>query len=93
MKVRLANLEARVTEELAGALAKDKVLDLKNKYLGRKGLFAALLKELAELPKAERGKAGQAINSLKNKVDEDIAACLVSLDAEASVSSIEEAAP
>ncbi|MBE9531486.1 MAG: phenylalanine--tRNA ligase subunit alpha, partial [Proteobacteria bacterium] len=89
MKKRLANLEARLTEELQGELAKDKLLDIKNRYLGRKGLFAALLKELAELPKAERGKAGQAINSLKNKVDDDIAACLASLDEEARATGIE----
>lgn len=89
MKKRLANLEARVTEELLGTLAKDKLLDIKNTYLGRKGLFAALLKELAELPKAERGKAGQAINSLKKKVDEDISACLTSLDEEALATGIE----
>ena len=89
MKRRLADLEARVTEDLQGDLAKDKLLGIKNNYLGRKGLFAALLKELADLPKAERGKAGQAINSLKKKVDEDIEACLAALDEQARVSGIE----
>ncbi|MEE9543075.1 MAG: phenylalanine--tRNA ligase subunit alpha, partial [Thermodesulfobacteriota bacterium] len=90
MKKRLANLEARVTEELQGARAKDKLLEIKNSYLGRKGLFAALLKELTELPKAERGKAGQAINSLKKKVEEDIAACLDDLKSDEIKSGIEE---
>jgi phenylalanyl-tRNA synthetase alpha chain len=90
MKRRLANLEARVTEELQGTLAKDKLLEIKGSYLGRKGLFAELLKELAELPKAERGKAGQAINLLKKKVEDDIAACLEDLKAGELVSGIED---
>lgn len=89
MKKRLANLEARITEELQGTLAKDKLLEIKSRYLGRKGLFAAVLKELAELPKSERGKAGQAINSLKKKVEEDITACLEALKADSMLSDIE----
>ncbi len=39
-------------------------------YLGKKGQLTALLKNLGQLPAAERPAAGQAINQAKNRVQE-----------------------
>jgi len=39
-------------------------------YLGKKGELTALLKNLGQLPAAERPAAGQAINQAKNRVQE-----------------------
>ncbi|MCP4765304.1 MAG: phenylalanine--tRNA ligase subunit alpha [Gammaproteobacteria bacterium] len=43
-------------------------------YLGKKGELTALLKNLGQLPAAERPAAGQAINQAKNRVQELIEA-------------------
>ncbi|MCP4335364.1 MAG: phenylalanine--tRNA ligase subunit alpha [Gammaproteobacteria bacterium] len=43
-------------------------------YLGKKGQLTALLKNLGQLPAAERPAAGQAINLAKNRVQELIEA-------------------
>ena len=40
-----------------------------NKYLGRKGLLAELTGSIPNLPKEERGKFGQEVNALKNKLN------------------------
>ncbi len=72
MIARLQALEDEFKSELEESSAKDAVLSLKTKYLGRKGLFAALLKEIPTLAPEDRGAAGKAINILKRKIEEEL---------------------
>ncbi|MBI1912726.1 MAG: phenylalanine--tRNA ligase subunit alpha [Deltaproteobacteria bacterium] len=72
MRERLENLQQEALKELEGSSTKESVLQVKAKYLGRKGEIASLLKELGSLPPEERKTAGEAINLAKNRLEEDI---------------------
>ncbi len=65
----LKSLSKEAVELLKSAKIKDTVLDIKNKYLGRKGKIASLTKKLGTLSHEEKRKAGEAINSAKELVD------------------------
>lgn len=72
MRERLENLQQEALKELESSSTKESVLQVKAKYLGRKGEIASLLKELGSLPPEERKTAGEAINLAKNRLEEDI---------------------
>lgn len=80
MSGRLEKLAYRALEELAEAGTIDAVLQVKTKYLGRKGEVAALLKELGSLSPEERKKAGEAINMAKASLEEAVEAKLSALE-------------
>ena len=46
--------------------------NIRNKYLSRKGLIAALFSDLAVLEVEERPKFGNILNDLKSKIDQEI---------------------
>jgi len=79
MKSRLDGLLKEAVVCVEGASGdKDALLNIKAKYLGRKGEVAAFLKELAGLPVEERKLAGEAVNqvkgSLEGLIDDNLAA-------------------
>jgi phenylalanyl-tRNA synthetase alpha chain len=76
MTERLEKLEKEISAELKGAAGKQDVLGIKTKYLGRKGEFASLIKDLANLPPPDRRQAGEAINRVKKKAEQEIAKLL-----------------
>ena len=45
------------------------IIDLKNKYLGRKGLISAIYSMFASLPNDEKAKYGLIINNLKSEIN------------------------
>jgi phenylalanyl-tRNA synthetase alpha chain len=76
---RLDKLEKELLKELKGASGKDALLRTKTRWLGRKGEFAVLLKDLAKLPPEERRSTGARINTLKKKLEADIEGLLKGL--------------
>jgi phenylalanyl-tRNA synthetase alpha chain len=76
MTERLEKLEKEISAELKGAAGKQDVLGIKTKYLGRKGEFASLIKDLANLPPPDRRRAGEAINRVKKKAEQEISELL-----------------
>jgi phenylalanyl-tRNA synthetase alpha chain len=82
MSARLEKLASEALGELSGASAIDAVLQVKTKYLGRKGEVASLLKELGALSPEERKKAGEAINAVKATLEEAFDAKAASLEAD-----------
>jgi phenylalanyl-tRNA synthetase alpha chain len=81
MSARLEKLASEALGELSGASPIDAVLQLKTRYLGRKGEVASLLKELGSLSPEERKKAGEAINAVKARLEEAFDAKLRALEA------------
>lgn len=81
MSARLEKLTSEALGELSGASSMDAVLQLKTRYLGRKGEVASLLKELGSLSPEERKKAGEAINAVKARLEEAFDARVASLEA------------
>ena len=78
---RLEKLAAEALEELSGAGGIEAALQVKTKFLGRKGEVASLLKELGSLAPEERKKAGEAINAVKVSLEEAFDARIASIEA------------
>lgn len=72
----LKTILADAISEIDSASTLEGVLELRNLYLGRKGVFVSLLKELSTIPKEEKREAGGAINSAKKEVDSKISALI-----------------
>jgi phenylalanyl-tRNA synthetase alpha chain len=66
----LRQLEQNAQSELASLTDTHLLQDLKIKYLGRKGLFAAVSSRIAEIPPQERQAAGQELNRVKRTLEE-----------------------
>ena len=72
MKEKLERLSAEAESALATAKDKDEVMKVRTQFLGRKGSISLLVKQLGTLPKEERPLAGQLINQIKSKLEQDI---------------------
>jgi len=81
MSGRLEKLASEALEELSGVSTVDAALQLKAKYLGRKGEVTSLLKELGSLSPEERKKTGEAINAVKASLEEAFDAKTSSIEA------------
>ncbi len=67
---RVERIRRQFDEDLAGAGDPDAVEAVRVRYLGRRaGELTALLKDLRDLPPAERAAAGKAVNDLKRHVE------------------------
>ena len=66
--MEIEEIKAAALEELLKASDSRAILEVKNKYLAKKGPFAALYKELGKLPPEEKGPFGKAINDARNEV-------------------------
>ncbi|MBI5827363.1 MAG: phenylalanine--tRNA ligase subunit alpha [Deltaproteobacteria bacterium] len=80
MNERLDNLLNRALGELASSSTKEDALKVKAAYLGRKGDLAILLKELGSLPPDQRKAAGEAINRVKDRIEEEAGALISRFD-------------
>lgn len=65
----LAQLEKDALNEAAQVNDPKLLEELKNKYLGRKGLFASVTSRMGELAPAEKRDAGQALNRVKQSLE------------------------
>jgi len=61
-------LAAQAVEEIREAAGLADLDQLRVRYLGKKGVLTALLKELGRLPPQERPKAGQQVNDAKQRL-------------------------
>ena len=68
MEKRLSDLKNRVAKEIENIKDSQTLLAAKNKYLGRKGQLAKLLKEIKNLTDEEKPRVGQLANELKNEL-------------------------
>lgn len=73
---KLEAFEKQALDELENAGSKEALVQLKTRYLGRKGLVASLFKQMSALPAADRGVAGEKINSIKNHIERTVEAGL-----------------
>jgi phenylalanyl-tRNA synthetase alpha chain len=70
----LDELEANALNEVAAAADAAALDAMRVRYLGKKGLLTQQLKQLGGLPAAERPAAGQAINRIKQQLQQAIEA-------------------
>jgi phenylalanyl-tRNA synthetase alpha chain len=76
MKDKLASLHAEALSALAMASDEAQLQDIRVRYLGRKGLLTALLKELGTLAPEERPAAGQQVNQVKDDLESRVETAL-----------------
>ncbi|MDH4227947.1 MAG: phenylalanine--tRNA ligase subunit alpha [Deltaproteobacteria bacterium] len=76
MSETLERLRAEVLEKLKTLGSKEDLIEIKNRYLSRKGPIADLLKDLSALPPEVRRQAGEAINRVKTELEEKVASLL-----------------
>ena len=68
----LQQLEESALAELETARTEDQFLLVKTKYIGRKGLLTGLLRNIAQVPDAEKPLFGKLCNELKNLLNNKI---------------------
>ncbi len=79
----LTALEQQARAALARAQDLRSLDEIRVQYLGKKGLLTEQLKQLGQLPPEQRPQAGQAINVVKQQVQEALEARKQALQAEA----------
>ncbi|MGD9877339.1 phenylalanine--tRNA ligase subunit alpha [Desulfococcus multivorans] len=65
----IENIKAEALAELQDALDPDGVKSISVRYLGRKGIITRYLRNISNLPAAERPFAGKRANEVKNELD------------------------
>jgi len=80
MKEKLEQLSAEAESALVAAKDKDEVMKVRTRFLGRKGSISLQVRQLGTLPKEERPSAGQLINQIKSKLEQDIDQRLIFLN-------------
>ncbi len=79
MKDQLEALSSAMFAHLGSATSEKELQELKVRYLGKKGELTAVMKCLATLPPEERPTAGQAINRVKERFEEEFTTRLTSV--------------
>jgi phenylalanyl-tRNA synthetase alpha chain len=75
-------LRSEFTDALARASNDSELKALRDRFLGRKGgAVAALMKELASAPPAERPALGKQVNELKQEIEAALDACVADVTA------------
>ena len=88
MKEKISELLARFEADLASGKSPE---ELRVAYLGKNGATAELMKELRNVPVDQKKEAGQMINGLKTKLEEEIGARARALEEEALQKAISSA--
>ncbi len=65
----LESLEVEARDAIAAANSPQQLVEVRASFLGRKGSISAQLRRIGELPDAERGVFGQAVNASKARVE------------------------
>ncbi|PKN34514.1 MAG: phenylalanine--tRNA ligase subunit alpha [Deltaproteobacteria bacterium HGW-Deltaproteobacteria-19] len=68
----LEEIRKQAEAEIAGAASEESLLEIRTRYLGRKGLLTGLLRTISTVPQAERPAFGQRLNEVKDALDERI---------------------
>lgn len=69
---KLQQLERDALAELATATTEEQILAVRTKYLGRKGLLTGLLRNIAQIPDAEKPLFGKRCNEVKDILNANI---------------------
>ena len=82
MKEKLLELKAKSLREIESIAGKSEIENLKQYYLGRKGVLTNLLKGLAKLSREERPVIGKLANQIKIEISEKFQSVLDSFNVE-----------
>ena len=65
----LETLESRARDEIRAAGSVQDLIEVRARYLGRKGSIAGMLRSIGQLAPEERASHGQAVNAAKERVE------------------------
>ena len=85
MENNLDQIHQQALKELAAAENRKNIQDISVRYLGRKGILTQFLRNISELPAAQRPAAGKKANEIKNVLDKAFKAAVESLAAEGGI--------
>ena len=77
MKEELERLQREVVISISQASTEKEILEIRVKYLGKKGSITQVLKSLGTLPELERREVGQRANQLKESTESKIEEALL----------------
>jgi phenylalanyl-tRNA synthetase alpha chain len=83
MLERIAQIRGEAEAAIAAAESADVLEELRVRYLGRRSELTAILRGIAELPDAERGRVGKAGNEARDAIEAVLASRGSELDAAA----------
>ncbi len=83
MQTKLDNLKKSFLEDLEKIEDRNKIFDLQNKFLGKKGELKAILAGLKDLSIEEKKSIGQSSNVLKNFISDKLEEKTIELDKKA----------
>jgi phenylalanyl-tRNA synthetase alpha chain len=78
---RIERIEAEAAAAIGGATGTAELEELRVRYLGRKAELTAILRGIAELPEAERGKVGGGANRARKSLEALLEERAAALDA------------
>jgi len=70
MEHELQSLDREARQQLADITEISQLEDFRIRYLGRKGQFSLILRQLGTVSEAERPRLGQLANSVKNEIEQ-----------------------
>ena len=88
MKDEILDLKRKALKELESAAERSDIKEVRQRYLGKKGLLTLLLKRLGELPKEQRQTIGRIANQAKGELAKELQSAL---DSQTTKKDIEEA--
>lgn len=81
LKLRLDNLASEAVEEFQSIEREADLVQVKNRFLGRKGAVKALGSEVRNLPAEDRPLVGREINATRTRIEEGFQTCMTQLRA------------
>ncbi|MBE3595568.1 MAG: phenylalanine--tRNA ligase subunit alpha [Hydrogenibacillus sp.] len=83
LKAELESVRTKAVQEIDAAKTPEAVEALRVRYLGKKGVLAGLMSHLRALPAEARPSFGQAVNALREALEDQIGARRAALEAAA----------
>ena len=83
MKEKLQKIRERAIAEIEGAGELDRLNEVRNAILGKKGELTAVLKGMKDVPKEDRPKVGQWVNETREAIEGILAERMKNLEKEA----------
>jgi phenylalanyl-tRNA synthetase alpha chain len=69
MEQELDNLQTLAKEQLAAVTSSGQLEDFRIRFLGRKGQFSSIMKNLGKVPKEDKPRLGQMANKTKKEIE------------------------
>ncbi len=88
MKEALEDLRKKAELEISSASTREEFLDIKTRYLGRKGVLTDFLRGLKDVPPEEKPLLGKLSNDIKSSLLEKIESALEDVEAREKVNAL-----